>query len=85
MDIVMATSDGTDRQAMQSTFCLRCFCSCMPQQAGRVQISHDVSALNICTLAMRLHRDDTYFIHTSSALTVPRSSSQLTSMLAGRQ
>ena len=34
MDIVMATSDGTDRQAMQSPSCLPCFCMCTPRQAG---------------------------------------------------
>ena len=34
MDIVMATSDGTDRQSMQSTSCLYYFFICMPEEAS---------------------------------------------------
>lgn len=34
MDIVMATSDGTDRQSCNKPPCLSHFCMCMSEQSG---------------------------------------------------
>ena len=91
MDIVMATSDGTDRQSMRPTLLLESLLHIYAQtgwqlhcRAGQVQISNGISALQIYTLAMCLCGDDTCFTYASNALTIPRSSPQPVAMFVGR-